>query len=283
MKKIYKVATRASALALVQTRKAVEALSAAFPDFGFEIVEIKTTGDRRLEWSLEKAGGKGLFTKEIEDALLNMSADLAVHSAKDLPSEMPGGLTIAAVLPRDDSRDVLVLKTEPPTVIASGSPRRREQLKKIFPQAVWKDIRGNIETRLRKIDDGYAEAGVLSAAALDRLGMESFGGLRFMRLKVQNCVPAVGQGIIAVQCRKSDAGLFSKISDSKTMLALQLEREFLISLGGGCQSAYAAHYDGSVLHIYHESCGYASYEMDSSAPVDELKGQIRGICAGLRR
>ena len=281
MKRIYRVATRASTLAMAQTHMAVDALSVAFPEADFEIVEIKTTGDRRLEWSLEKAGGKGLFTKEIEDALLDGSVDLAVHSAKDLPAESPVGLKIAAVLPRDDSRDVLVLKKEPPSVIASGSPRRRSQLKKIFPQAVWKDIRGNIETRLKKLDGGYAEAGVVSAAALDRLKIESFGGLRFMRLKVQNCVPAAGQGIIALQCRQQDAEMFSKISDLKTMLALELEREFLSSLGGGCQSAYAAHFDGSILHVYHENCGYAALEMDTSLSMADLKGKVREITSGL--
>ena len=146
------------------------------PELKFRIEKMVTTGDRQREWSLEKKGGKGLFTKELEDALLEKRADLAVHSAKDLPSEMPEGLSIAGFLPRESPEDVLVLKDgiDAPARIATGSPRRRVQLRFLYPQVEFIEIRGNVDTRLAKIADGYADATVLAAAGLNRLGIDSW-------------------------------------------------------------------------------------------------------------
>ncbi len=283
MKRVFKVATRPSPLALKQAQMSVEYLSKFFPDAVFEILEIRTTGDKMQNWSLEKSGGKGLFTKEIEDALLDKSADIAIHSAKDLPTLEPQGLVIAGTLPRGDSRDVLIKnpKSAVPSLIATGSPRRRLQLKAMFPQAVWTEMRGNVETRLRKLESGFADATVLSAAGLERLGITSFGELEFKYLKLQNSVPAVGQGIIAIQCRLEDFDTFAPYTDTKTNFALTLEREFLRALGGGCQAAYAAHYDGINLHCYHENCGYQKIRF-STFDLESMKAQVSEIAEGLK-
>ncbi|MDA9961897.1 hydroxymethylbilane synthase, partial [Opitutales bacterium] len=146
------LATRKSPLALKQAELAVEALKAGM-GAEVELLPLSTTGDRQLEWSLEQEGGKGLFTKELETALLEGRADLAVHSAKDMPTDMPTGLALAGYLPREDPRDMLVFRegVDVPRVIATGSPRRRSQLSERFPEVEWKEIRGNVGTRLRKI------------------------------------------------------------------------------------------------------------------------------------
>ncbi len=280
MKNFYRIATRASKLALRQAEMAAAYLAVRIDGFSFEIVEIKTTGDKKQAWSLEKQGGKGLFTKEIEDALLDGSADIAVHSAKDLPTEETSGLSLAGAMPRDDSRDVLVVRegVSVPSLIATSSPRRRAQLKLIFPQAVWSEIRGNVDTRLQKIADGAADATVLSAAGLERLGISGWEGLVFKPLKVQTSVPAVGQGMIALQCRDELLPLLSPLMDEKATYALKLEREFLSALGGGCQVAYGAHYDGEYLHCFHENCGYQKIRFNGVE-----KGQMSSMIAEIAR
>ena len=149
-KTVITLATRGSPLALCQAELVQASLCAAYPTATVEILKIRTTGDRQTEWSLEKRGGKGLFTKELEESLLSGAADIAVHSAKDLPTEMPEGLDLAGYLPREDPRDVFVLRegVVKPRFIASGSPRRRSQLKALYPGVVWSEIRGNVNTRL---------------------------------------------------------------------------------------------------------------------------------------
>lgn len=257
MKKI-RLATRGSPLALIQAKMTAEFLASKIgADIEFETVVIKTTGDKRQDWSLEKYGGKGLFTKEIEEALFNGDADIAVHSAKDLPSDIPEGLAIAGCLPRDASRDVIAMRDDVavPTLIASGSPRRRSQLKKLFPQAVWTEFRGNVETRLKKIVSGEADATILSEAGLKRLGYDSFDGIKFTPVPLDVCVPAVGQGIIALECRQSDLDFFAPLTDELANKTLKYEREFLMALGGGCQVAYGANYDGEIFRFYHENTG----------------------------
>lgn len=282
MKKI-RLATRSSPLALVQARMAAEYLGARIPGAEFETVEIKTSGDRRQDWSLEKFGGKGLFTKEIEDALLSGAADIAVHSAKDLPTECPGGLEIAGCLPRDECADTLVMRSgvQVPALIASGSPRRRAQLKKMFPQSVWTEFRGNVHTRLKKLAGGAADASVLSQAGLLRLGIESFEGVEFRVLKLDLCVPAVGQGIIALQCRSADAPALRPLTHGRTNEAFALERKFLSSLGGGCQSAYAANFDGNVFRIFHEECGFRKIEFPENSGLGERLSEVGKFAAGL--
>ena len=250
----------------------------------FEIVPIKTSGDKRQDWSLEKFGGKGLFTKEIEDALIAGEADLAVHSAKDLPSDIPSELSLAGCLPRDACRDVLATKANVtvPSLIASGSPRRRAQLKKLFPHAVWTEVRGNVETRLKKIVLGEADATVLSEAGLKRLGYMEFKGLKITPLKPEVCVPAVGQGLIALQCRLSDIPFFAPLTDAAASETLIIEREFLTALGGGCQVAYAANYDGEIFRFFHEHSGIQKIKFSAKLSLEMKLELVREVAAGLK-
>ena len=253
-----RLATRGSPLALKQAQMTADYLSGRISDAEFEVVEIRTSGDKNQLLSLSANGGAGLFTKEIERALLDGVADLAVHSAKDLPTQIPENLRLCAALPRDGCRDVLAVRegVRVPELIASSSPRRRAQLKRLFPNAVWTELRGNVHTRLEKIASGYADATVLSEAGLLRLGISKFDGVVLTPVKTDICVPAVGQGIIALECRAEDFGFYSAFGDAAAFEALELERAFLASLGGGCQSAYAANYDGEFFRFYHESTGF---------------------------
>ncbi len=281
MKKIFKVATRSSPLAMKQAEMAIEYFSKKIENSTYEILPLKTLGDKKLEWSLEKEGGKGLFTKELEDALLNGEADFAVHSAKDMPVDCPDGLTIAAYLPRDDARDVLISTQNKINLIATASPRRRAQLKRIFPEANFTQIRGNVGTRLGKICEGLADATMLSAAGLDRLKISSYENLKFERFDFSKCVPAVGQGIIAIECRKEDAEFFAQFSDVKATLAVSLEREFLCALGGGCQVAFGANFDGKIFRIFHEKCGYQEFDFSQLSSQEDMKHKVREIALSI--
>ncbi len=259
------LATRQSPLALVQAA-AVAAHLRARLGCETELLKLVTTGDRQADWSLEQRGGKGLFTGELEAALLRGEADFAVHSAKDLPGAMPAGLTVVGYLPRADARDILILRqgiTEPVTV-ATGSPRRRGQLARLYPAAQFTGIRGNVDTRLRKIsDDGLADATVLAAAGLARLGLGTWPGLTFVTLEYTQMVPAVGQGAIAVQCRVADAAKYATIFDAPTARAVNLERAFQSALGGGCQTALGVHATADALYFFHENIGGRSLPLSS--------------------
>jgi len=170
---------------------------------------------------------------------------------------MPEGLALAGFLPREAANDVLVVKEgiESPKVIATGSPRRRIQLRYLHPDAEFIEIRGNVDTRLNKIRDGYAGATVLAAAGLKRLGIESWDGVRFEHLDLDTCVPAVGQAAVAIQTRIGDVDTFAPALHRETAVAVTLERAFLNRLGGGCQVAFAVHYANETLRIYHKQCG----------------------------
>lgn len=257
------IATRKSPLAMAQTHLAKELFERGMPKASFRIEKMVTTGDKRQGWSLEKQGGKGLFTKELEEALLDRRADFAVHSAKDLPSELPAELAIAGYLPRESCEDVLVLRegVEEPALIATGSPRRRIQLRYLFPKAEFTEIRGNVDTRLNKIARGDAEATVLASAGLKRLGIERWDGVTFRQLSLDECVPAVGQAAVAIQCRVEDVDTFRPYLDEETAIAVNLERAFLETLGGGCQVAFAVNYVDGVLRIYHKRCGKESRKL----------------------
>ncbi|MEO0795015.1 MAG: hydroxymethylbilane synthase [Verrucomicrobiota bacterium] len=265
------LATRRSALALCQAKMAQAHVSNTFAGSEAELKEFVTTGDKKTQWSLEKEGGKGLFTKELEEALLAGEADLAVHSAKDLPTEMPEGLALAAFMPREVVHDVMVVKSgvEKLCFIASSSPRRRQQIKDLHPCAVWSEIRGNVETRLRKIASGQAEATILAAAGLKRLGIHEFEGVEFRPLSIEEVVPAVGQGAIALQCRVADVEKFSALSDPATEYAVTLERKFLAAMGGGCHSATAGHVVDGKLHVFHEETRRQVFDLpEGGASVD---------------
>ncbi len=259
------IATRKSPLALAQTDQVAAHLHATL-GVEIELLKIVTTGDKQAEWSLEKKGGKGLFTSELEQALLNGHADIAVHSTKDLPGDMPAGLAIGGYLRREDPRDVLVLRSgiESPATIATGSPRRRLQIGMLFPDAQFTEIRGNVDTRLRKIGtDGVADATILAAAGLRRLGIGSWPGVEFHVLGCEHMVPAVGQGAIAIQCRAGDAAKFAPHFDAGTARDVTLERAFQSALGGGCHTAFAAHATDDTLWFFHEEIGLRSLPLSS--------------------
>lgn len=267
------LATRKSPLALTQTEMVAAHLRNQL-GVETELLKIVTTGDRQVEWSLEQRGGKGLFTSELEAALTRGEADVAVHSTKDLPGDMPPGLAIGGYMPRADTRDVLVLRAgvETPVTLATGSPRRRLQVKLMFPDVAFSEIRGNVDTRLKKIGEQHvADGTVLAAAGMKRLGIETWPGVEFAPLDFGQMVPAVGQGAIAVQCREGDAAKFSAVFDAPTMRAVTLERAFQNALGGGCHTAFAAHATNDRLYLFHENTGPRSFPLtnaDYSAPVE---------------
>jgi hydroxymethylbilane synthase len=276
------LATRQSPLALAQAKLAAARLRACFPDAACELLKVVTTGDRRREWSLEKQGGKGLFTAELEHALLQGAAQVAVHSSKDLPNESANGLAIAGYLPREDPRDVLVLRAgvRTPLTIATGSPRRRLQIARSYPGAAFTEIRGNVDTRLKKIAAGAADATVLAAAGLKRLGIESWPGVEFHFLDFKQMVPAVGQGAIALQCRAEAAAFFAPALDAGTARQLALERALQGRLGGGCQLAFAAHAATPTLYIFHEKTGPRSLPLapeDLDQPAAAVERLLRAL------
>lgn len=258
------LATRKSPLALAQTELVAAHLRNQL-GVETELLKIVTTGDRQTDWSLEQRGGKGLFTSELEAALQRGEADVAVHSTKDLPGDMPDGLAIGGYLPRADTRDVLVLRAgvDLPATIATGSPRRRLQVKLMFPNVSFTEIRGNVDTRLRKIgEQKLADGTILAAAGMKRLGIETWSGVEFAPLGFDQMVPAVGQGAIAIQCRADDAAKFAAVFDAATARAVTLERAFQAALGGGCHTAFAAHVAAEMLHLFHEKIGLAAVPLD---------------------
>ena len=250
-----KLGTRGSQLALYQAN-AVAALLRERAQVACEIVVIRTSGDLLAEASLTEIGGKRLFVKEIEDALLDGSVDLAVHSSKDMPAVLPDGLDVAAVLPREDPRDAIVLpapaepdapvedviaRLGPAPRIGTSSVRRSAQLARIFPGARFLPIRGNLDTRLRKVDSGDFDAIVLAAAGLRRLG---FAARISATLPPDACVPAPGQGIIAVEVRGNDLRvrrIVERINDAPAGAAFEAERAVVRRLGGGCQMPLGAY------------------------------------------
>jgi hydroxymethylbilane synthase len=249
-----KIGTRGSQLALVQART-VAALLLDRAGVETEIVEIRTTGDRP-EVSLRESGGKGLFVKEIEEALLAGAVDVAVHSSKDMPAALAAGLSLAAALPREDPRDALVLRPGVEAAswadavtalgaaprIATSSVRRIAQLTRGIPGAFFAPMRGNVDTRLRKLDQGGdLDALVLAAAGLRRLGLE---GRITALVPVEVSLPAPGQGTVAIEARAGDAKMLEAlraIGDETAMAALRAERAVVSRLGGGCQMPIGAY------------------------------------------
>lgn len=269
-KNLIQIATRKSPLALKQTEFVLNWLKEKLPHDAFAPLELTTRVDERINWSLEKRGGLGLFTKELEEALLDGRATLAVHSAKDLPTTFSEDLHIAGYLPRAKANDVLVKREgcEELTTIASSSPRRRAQIGAIHSSAEWTTIRGNVGTRLKKIAAGEADASVLAAAGLERLNISQYEGLEFIELSIEQSVPAPGQAAIAIQCREADLEKYQDLFCETTKLAITLERQFLHRLGGGCQTPVGAHYDGHVFHIFHPKIGFKTFEIELKTTLD---------------
>ncbi|MDF1547307.1 MAG: hydroxymethylbilane synthase [Bacteroidales bacterium] len=242
MSKTIKIGTRGSQLALYQANKVKSDLEAKFPEHKIENEIIKTKGDKILDVALSKIGDKGLFTKEIENALLDGSVDLAVHSLKDLPTALPEGLKLGGVLKRAEFRDALVsvsgkklAELDESDVIATSSLRRRAQLLKINPNFKIVDIRGNVNTRLQKMADGHCTAMIMAAAGLQRIGLDHHIS---EVINEDDIIPAVSQGIIAIEIRENDEFMqtvIDVINDKDATIAGNAERVFLNVLEGGCQ------------------------------------------------
>ena len=245
-----KVGSRGSPLALAQTRQvcASVAASAGIAESDIEIVVIRTTGDKIVDRPLAEAGGKGLFTKELDEALLAGAIDCAVHSAKDLQTFLPDGVVIAGCPPREDARDALIstkaarfADLPPGARLGSASPRRQAQALRARPDLAVGLLRGNVETRLRKVESGEFDLTLLALAGLKRLGLESRAAAI---LDADDFLPAVGQGAIAITGRRDDrrlAAILAPILDAATFRALAAERAFLAELDGSCRTPIAGH------------------------------------------
>ncbi|MEZ7170793.1 hydroxymethylbilane synthase [Sporosarcina sp. OR05] len=242
MRKII-VGSRRSKLALTQTNWFIDQMKAAGAPFEFEVKEIVTKGDQILDVMLSKVGGKGLFVKEIEQALFNKEIDFAVHSMKDMPAVLPEGLTIGCIPPRVDARDAYIARGHVKfmdlpigAVVGTSSLRRSSQLLLLRPDLDIKWIRGNIDTRLKKMQDGEYDAILLAAAGLKRMGWSDDVVTEYM--SIEDCIPAVGQGALAIECRTEDTELLTelkKMSDDKTWNEVDAERTFLSEMDGSCQ------------------------------------------------
>jgi len=247
---VLRIGSRGSPLALVQAREVLRRLSAAcgIPAEQIDIKVIRTTGDAIQDRPLAEAGGKGLFVKEIEEALLARAIDVAVHSSKDMPTVLPPGLTLTGFLPREDARDAFIGRTartlgDLPTgaVVGTASLRRQALVKRLRPDLVIVPLRGNVETRLRKLEAGDAHATILAVAGLKRLGLLSASTAI---LEIDEFLPAVGQGAIGIETRAADEAtraLIAKINDPDTSTALAAERAFLAELDGSCRTPIGGH------------------------------------------
>ena len=249
-----RIGSRESRLAVIQSRMVMEAIAKAEPAAELELVTMKTTGDKILDKTLDKIGGKGLFVRELDQALREGKVDFTVHSLKDMPMEVPEDLPLAAFSSREDPRDVLVLpegvtELDPSKPIGCSSRRRQLQLKKLFPEMRIEPVRGNVQTRLAKLDAGQFSALVLAAAGLKRLGLTN----RISRyFEPEEILPAAGQGILVVQTRKGmNTDCLRLVHDEKTACCAKAERAFVRELNGGCSSPVAAHatVDGETLTL----------------------------------
>lgn len=236
-----KIGTRKSKLALTQTNMVVNEIKKYFPSINIEVVHFTTKGDKVLNKPLINIGGKGVFVTEIEDALLNKEIDLAVHSAKDLPLKLQDNLTISSVLKRGNYRDTLVtvkgkeIDFSKETVIGTGSNRRKLAFKNLYPNATFKDIRGNVDTRLNKLYNGEYDGIILAMAGLERLNLLSDSRFNFTPFDYKDFVPAPCQGIIAIESRNNDlTEILSKINHKDTFYSFQTERHILNILNADC-------------------------------------------------
>ncbi len=238
-----RIATRGSGLALKQTQRVAELISQKFPAIQLETVVVSTAGDRDTKTPIQEIGGQGVFVTDVQSAVLSGEADIAVHSAKDLPAETNPGLVLASVPERADPRDALVgcIWNDLPkgALIATGSIRRRSHLSHLRPDLKFQELRGNIETRLLRVDD--VDAILVAKAALDRLGLNPE---QMDVLPVSILLPQVGQGALAIECRNEDfevIQMLKEIEDQKVRSLVDTERAFLAEIGSGCSLPVAAH------------------------------------------
>ena len=258
------IGTRGSKLALWQAEWVRSEIKRHFPEVNITLKKIKTTGDKILDVPLAKVGGKGLFVKEIEEAMLRKEIDIAVHSMKDVPTELPAGLHLGAICKREDPRDAFISRLQngefqikafkelpDGATIGTSSLRRSCQLKNLRPDLKILQLRGNVDTRLRKLDEGQFDAIILASAGVKRLGHKD----RITEyLPVEVSLPAIGQGAIGIECRTDDEFInhvISKLNHPETSICVRAERAFLKRLEGGCQVPIAAHatLEGSLLRL----------------------------------
>lgn len=271
-----RIGSRESRLAVIQSRMVMEKIAKAEPAAELELVTMKTTGDKILDKTLDKIGGKGLFVRELDQALREERVDFTVHSLKDMPMEVPEDLPLAAFSSREDPRDVLVLPDGTTEIdrskpIGCSSRRRQLQLKKLFPDMAIEPVRGNVQTRLAKLEAGQFSALVLAAAGLKRLGLEE----RISRyFSVEEILPAAGQGILVVQTRKGmDTDCLRLVQDKESACCARAERAFVRALNGGCSSPVAAHavVEGTLLTL-------TGFYVSADERI-QRKGSIRGSAA----
>lgn len=242
-----RIGTRKSKLALIQTELVKAQILKYFPNEKIEIVHVVTHGDKVLDKPLGEIGGKGVFTKEIEEKLLDKTIDIAVHSAKDVPMELVDGLCLGAVLLRDDNRDVILKRKETKkigagSIIGTSSLRREIQIKQIYPDVTIKSLRGNVGTRIDKLKSGEYDAIILAAAGLKRLGLDNDKELDYIYPDEEKFISAAGQGILAIECRNGDLkDVMAALDDRKARICLEAEREFLKCLDGSCNAPCGAH------------------------------------------
>ena len=239
-----RIGSRESRLAVIQSEMVMDYIRQNHPGMTVELLTMKTTGDKILDRTLDQVGGKGLFVKELDRALLDGRSDLSVHSLKDMPMEVSEELPLLAFSRREDPRDVMVLpegvsERDPHLPIGCSSRRRMLQLRKLFPDAIFRPVRGNLQTRLRKLEEGEYGALILAAAGLKRLGLEH----RISRyFSTEEVIPAAGQGTLAVQGRKGeDYSFLDGYDDEAVRTASMCERAFVSELDGGCSSPVAAY------------------------------------------
>ena len=247
MKKNIRVVTRGSSLAIAQTNQVVALLKRMNSEYNFEIIKVKTTGDRVTDRPLSSFRGTGVFVKELQNTLLNKKAELAVHSLKDIPIQQPDELLLAAFLKRADVRDVLLSqngetfeKLKEGSLIGTSSPRRLVQLKAARKDLQFSDLRGNLDTRIRKLENHQYDAIILAAAGMKRLNINFPDDAP---LTFDICLPAVGQGAVTLECRKDDIEsiqIAETVNHRNTMIEVIVERNYLSTLGGGCSMPIAA-------------------------------------------
>ena len=286
-----KIGTRSSRLALWQAQFAASELKKFFPKLEIELVKVKTTGDKILDAPLAKIGGKGLFTKELELQMEKGAIDLAVHSLKDVPTELPEGFRIAAITKRAQPFDAFVSNKfssfdalPKNSVVGTSSLRRAAQILSLRPDLQIKNLRGNVETRLKKLDAGNFDAIILAAAGLERLGYSSRIGEILTEI-----IPAAGQGALAIETRADDEEIFSlvqKLNDTETFAAVEVEREFLKEVGGSCQIPVGvfARIDGDKIKIHAliaSPDGKKIVRNFEVAPLENIRGLGKKIAAHL--
>lgn len=293
MKTSIRIGTRSSQLALWQANYVADELHKKYPQIHIELVYHETKGDRILAKSLAEIGGKGLFTEELEAAMQTGAIDIAVHSLKDMPTELPEGLMLGAVTHRDWPGDAFVsrkyktLSALPEgAVVGTSSLRRQAQLLRNRPDLTVKLLRGNVNTRLRKLDEGEYDAIILAQAGLQRLG---FSDRITQALTIEEMLPAVGQGALAIECRSDDQEMLTmlrQLNDEETVYAVTGERSFLRQLNGGCQvpmGVYGVCHKGTLTlkAMIASLDGKRAYEGEISGPCDKADMLGRNLAKGL--